>query len=580
MVKTIEQVLKEQELAKIQPQQGVVSQGQMPTTSQMVNSTNTGVKIANPNGQNQYTGGIQPETSIAGWLSRGPGSLANLTPQEKQSFYTQEEKNLGLKDGVAFNALPQKQLYDLFQPTTFPTQSEMDMQKNIQEANKAWRQGDFGGYLWNTLQATGNRIFSPFDTFTTNIAEKIAPTVPNFTGLNLGFGVDKPKQSPLAKAVEAIPQINPFYNVQQPKQAPLQMPNLNSAEQEYLRQLQGLQQKPEQFQPTQVNFGRPEFNQQNLQQNIQNAFNTPGTKMDTNTYNQLLSKFMAGTQERLYQSDIEKKAIEDKIAKLSGEAKNEITDAWKNQDFGTAIMNIALAGGKNKQAAKLQEALNKMTASDRTAAQTELMRLQEQIAGTEKERAAFDAGFAQRLAQTGLSAQNQAELNKQAFDQKMKELGIGIQLSDIKDKRQTDKEVSAYNRELAKLAILTPEQRLANQLATAKTGLIDAALTSLNPNATPQQKKQAEFNAKIYNIPIQALSPQKEQELKPVVVDGEIVNIDTKTGRAVGRILSTEQKAKIMAERDAEVEAILNNKNLTREKQKAEIDKINEKYRF
>lgn len=530
MANRIEEELKKQVLSNIQPTPNIAVQNTVTPISQAVNSTNTGVKVANVNGENQYTGNIKPAETYTEYLfGSRPGMLAGLTPQQQQSFRMQEQENLKNRSVVK----------DLF---------SSGVNKINELAASTWT---------NPIVAA---------------QEGVRYVADIFQGRNA--------KAPLAKAVEAIPKINPSSNVQQQAQEPLQMPNLNSAEQEYLRQLQGLQQKPGQFQPTQVNLGRPEFNQQNLQQNIQNALNTPGAKMDTNTYNQLLSQFMAGTQERLSQSDIEKKAIEDRIAKLYDEAKNEITDAWKNQDFGTAIMNIALAGRKNKQAEKLQEALNKMTASDRTAAQTELMRMQEQMAGTEKERAAFDAGFAQKLAQTGLSAENQAELKRQEFDQKMKELGIGVQLSDIKDKRQADKELSAYNRELAKLAILTPEQRLANQLATAKTGLIDAALTSLNPNATPQQKKQAEFNAKIYNIPIQALSTQKEQELKPVVVDGEIVNIDTRTGRAVGRILSTEQKAKLMAERDVEVQEVLNNKYLTKEKKQAEIDKINEKYRF
>lgn len=529
MANRIEEELKKQELAKIQPQQSVVGQGQMPTTSQIVNPTNTGVKVANVNGENQYTGNIKPAETYTDYLFGKPGRLAGLTPQQQQSFRTQEQANL----------------------------QDRSVLKDL---------------LSSGINKVNELAASPWTNPIVAAQEGVRYVADMYQG--------RDAKAPLAKAVDALPPVNPFFNAQQPAQAPLQMPNLNGAEQEYLRQLQNLQQRPGQFQPTQINLGKPEFNPQNLQQNIQNALNTPGAKMDTNTYNQLLSQFMAGTQGKLSQSDIEKKTIEDRIAKLSGEAKSEITDAWKNQDFGTAIMNIALAGGKNKQAAKLQETLNKMTASDRTAAQTELMRMQEQMAGTEKERAASDAGFAQRLAQTGLLTENQAELNRQAFDQKMKELGIGVQLSDIKDQRQAEKEASTYNRELAKLSILTPEQRLANQLATAKTGLIDAALTSLNPNSTPQQKKQAEFNAKIYNVPLQVSSTQKEQELKPVVVNGEIVNIDTRTGRAVGRILSTEQKAKLMNEMEAEAQAILNNKDLTKEKKQAEIDKLNEKYRF
>ncbi len=447
--------------------------GLVPTNSQSVNNTNTGAVIPNPNGQNQYTNGVQPAQSYTDYLFRPAGSLAGLKQDELSKFYAQEQQNL--------------------QGRSIPVD------------------------LFSSAVGGVNEFALKYNPIT--LGEKIVNLFPT--------------SKPTTKALNAMQQ------TQQNFQSPVNFldqerfnyaqPNLNQSQQDYLSQLNALNRGAYKIQPTNINLGQPQFNPQNIQNAYNQARQAEGTQVDLGAYNEMLKGLQSQAQTKLSQSDLDKMSKTEQAEALRKDASSQIQDAWTNQSFGRAIMNLAQAGGKNKQATEIEKNLARMSEQDRVVAQQELSKLGITGLSAEENKQLKNTGFAQQLAAANMSNLNAQEMAKQGYDQRMKELGIDIQQKDVTAQRLADMEARNYQQQIDKMKILSPEQQQAFRNQDLWNSVLNAQQVNLNPNATEQQKQQANYQSMVAKQMLNTLTPQKSQ-LKTVESGGVLYSFDEATG--------------------------------------------------
>ncbi len=169
---------------------------------------------------------------------------------------------------------------------------------------------------------------------------------------------------------------------------------------------------------------KPTFDRGNINQNMTNAANMPGTQVDLTGFNTLLQNNQATNQQALNGVVDRKSNVNQTLAEVDALIKSKRDGLGKEADMFDMFKSIGDVKHLDKQRGKLADLQGQLLNNDNNMSQSQQEKLMLTGLSAEQQRAMKDPEFEQGLAMANMSAQNQADLNMQQFDKRMQELGV------------------------------------------------------------------------------------------------------------------------------------------------------------